>query len=185
MKFLVVAVAMIAAHGAQADISTRIDAQTTVTTPLAEDGFFIWTFDDGSGSVSTSNNFLAPRWRFECKTDAMTDENFCSITYSQGDIFIALDGTGVPTAVCALHHRHHDKRAMMRVDKQPPLTMGEDGCVPASQAMAALVYGQQLVVRSYDWPSDVPKETYHPLFGLKKTIEVVVRNQSARMRDPG
>lgn len=143
-----------------------------------EDGFYVRTFPDGSGSVAMGPDVLDDDWSIDCRVDAMNDKRKCSFDARKGHVFVYYGFSASPQSVCISGHDFPGRRGQIRVGANPPVTTDTEGCVSAGTILGQLKTGQQVSTRSYRWPYDYPVDQTFSLQGFNKTMEVVERIRS-------
>lgn len=146
---------------------------------LEEDGFYIRSHPDGSGSVALGTDVLSPAWNIDCRVDAMTDRRSCRFNGDQLFVFYGISPN--PTQVCILSHDFPGRRGMIRVDDHPPVNTGVDGCTSAANLLPQLRSGTSVAVRYVEWPYDYPKDESETLSGFNKAMDVVSRIRAGTM----
>ncbi len=140
------------------------------------DGVFVATNADGS-NVYLGKEDRQVTWSVSCKVDAITDQRRCSIThypFEAGDPYIvyssAADREG---GICIVEHDFPGRTAMIRIDTNPAITAGTDGCVTLSSLAAALRRGGKWTSRRYTWPNDYAVDHVIDLRGISVALDAL------------
>lgn len=122
-------------------------------------------FSDGSGSFGTPQQveYHDNTWNIEIKKDEMTDKPDISAyrmarTKNGGPssigLYLSLDAADKETA-CAFGHDYPGRKAMLRIDKNKPITTNENGCIWLTKNLdSQLRKGAKVTIRAYEWPYD-------------------------------
>lgn len=138
------------------------------------DGLHFRVFADGSGSVALGPGVQAFRWWIDCRVDAMDDRRHCYLSSMDG-LFISFGATDRPTQVCVSGHDFPGRTAMIRIDRNPPITTSERGCVAAETIMPQLLAGAEVTTRRVRWPRDFNVDTTTTLEGLSAALGLIAR----------
>lgn len=177
MSFLMKISALAAILLAGCEVAPASDFASTVPGELAfeEDGLFIRTFFDGSGSVALGPGVRDFRWSIDCRVDAMTDRRNCSIDSGSDGLFIHYGTAAQPRSVCILGHDFPGRTGMIRVEGNSPIATDTDGCVGASAILSQIMTGTTVVTRRVEWPYDYSVDATTTLRGFTKAMDVVAR----------
>lgn len=131
-------------------------------------------YGDGEATINSDISNITPDWKIICKTDAMNDKLDCDITSGRTPLFIDYSYSINPQTVCIYGHDYPGRVALIRVDKSPPISSGENGCVTAAAIMPALLRSKTISTRKVHWPYDNTVDETGPLLGLREATELLL-----------
>lgn len=135
------------------------------------DGFWVTKSDEGYAIITKEDDVSNGRWNVDCSIDKMVDKRKCVIYGDYGAPVLRYDFDKSPQLVCINAHNFPNRTAMIRIDKNEPVTTDEKGCVAAGTVMPQIQSGKVFLARWYKWPQDQPIDTETQLMGLSIAIK--------------
>lgn len=86
-----------------------------------------------------------------------------------------------PRMICVRGHDFPKRPAMIRVDKQPPVTTDDESCVDAEMIFGDLSGAKFILTRWYKWPYDTPVDTTTSLLGIAVAVKIVAEIQDGKL----
>ncbi|NTJ00356.1 hypothetical protein G6L07_08460 [Agrobacterium rhizogenes] len=141
------------------------------------DGFWVTKSVEGYAIITKEDDVTNGRWDIDCSIDKMVDKRKCVLYGAYGAPVLRYDFDKDPNSVCINAHNFPDRTAMVRIDKNEPITTDAKGCISASAIMPQIKAGKVFLSRWYKWPNDQPIDTETQLMGLSIAIKTVAEIQ--------
>ena len=152
-------------------------------------------YSDGSGNLGTPKDIanFSDYWHLQFNSDSITDKKiikanryafnntkeFGKVQYKY-HIWLSLDLSNKSSEyLCVAGHNFPGKKAFIRVEKNAPITTGENGCVLIDASLdSQLKKGNQITLRGYYWPYEGGEDQIISLAGYAELTEFLRKKRA-------